>query len=73
MIMAMAKSELYAKVEGLIDSAGLGRVITAFAEICYEKAEHIRENWQDNVTARSWERVGNQLGRVEAVAGREGF
>jgi hypothetical protein len=36
-------------------------VVTGLEMICSEKAEHIRANWQDKVTARPWDRAANRL------------
>jgi hypothetical protein len=45
-------------LESLIDSLGLEQVLTAMATVCYDKAEHIRANWQDNATAGVWDAAG---------------
>lgn len=48
-------------LEGLIDRYGLASVISALAEICDGKADHIETNWQDRVTARPWRRAARAL------------
>jgi hypothetical protein len=48
-------------LEALIDRHGLLHVVTGLEMICSEKAEHIRANWQDKVTARPWDRAANRL------------
>jgi hypothetical protein len=48
-------------LEALIDRHGLLHVITGLDLICAEKAEHIRVNWQDKVTARAWDRAASRL------------
>ncbi len=48
-------------LEQLIDKHGLLHVVTALDLICAEKADHIRVNWQDRVTAKPWDRAANAL------------
>lgn len=43
------------ELEQLIDKASLSTVLFALADICDEKANHIRENWQDNGLAKLWD------------------
>ena len=43
--------KLDAIVEQAIDEFGLKRVVDAVARICYEKAQHVLENWQDRPLA----------------------
>lgn len=49
------------QLESLIDSKSLQAVLSAIAEICAEKAEHIRTNWQDNATARVWDQGAKRI------------
>lgn len=49
-------------LESLIDSTNLQSVLMGLSEICGEKAEHIRTNWQDTQTARVWDTAGGLLG-----------
>ena len=55
-------------IERLIDWHGLDNVVDALADICAEKADHIRSNWQDMETAKHWDRasyaVNSSLGIV---------
>ena len=43
-------------LEGMLDKLGLPAVVSLLAEVCQEKAEHLRSNWQDEGSAREWER-----------------
>lgn len=61
----MTQEELQA-LEELIDANTLNAVIEALGEICHEKAEHIRTNWQDKVTARPWDIMGRKLHTISA-------
>ena len=43
-------------LEGIVDRAGLRNMLFALEHICYEKASHLEENWQDPKTAKVWSR-----------------
>jgi hypothetical protein len=53
-----------AELEQIIDKHGLAHVLQALEQVCYEKAEHIRTNWQDRDLALRWERNGRRLGKA---------
>ena len=48
-------------VESIIDRQGLYAVLVAISDICYEKAEHIEYNWQDENTALPWRHAGRRI------------
>jgi len=48
-------------LEALIDCHTLGGVLDLIAEVCSSKADHIRTNWQDEVTADQWDRYAAAL------------
>lgn len=48
-------------LETLIDAYSLSEVLHALECICFDKAEHLRSNWQDADTARVWERAGTRI------------
>jgi hypothetical protein len=48
---------LTAALETLVDKHGVHAVLLDLAFICGEKADHIRETWQDNITAKAWDRA----------------
>jgi hypothetical protein len=48
-------------LEGLIDAFGLQVVVDGLACICSGKADHIAENWQDQVLAQHWEKAAIHL------------
>jgi dihydrodipicolinate synthase/N-acetylneuraminate lyase len=58
------QSELETTLEALIDKHGLKTVVSALSNVCGEKAEHLRSNWQDKASARVWENAGKTLDRV---------
>lgn len=57
------EKELASELEQAIDGIGLQRVLNLIANICHEKAEHVRTNWQDGTLARAWERDGARIER----------
>jgi hypothetical protein len=52
------------ELERLVDQYGLHRVTDWLADICAQKAEHIRHNWQDEKMARLWEKDSNTFNRA---------
>lgn len=44
-------------LERMIDRYTLSTVLETVALICSEKADHIRENWQDERTAGAWDKA----------------
>jgi hypothetical protein len=37
----------------------------AISEICHEKAIHLQDNWQDNKTAKLWDKAGNKISKID--------
>lgn len=56
--------KIEAAIEELIDQNSLSAVKEAFANVCFEKAEHIQSNWQDSDLAKIWENAGRKIGNV---------
>ena len=48
-------------IENMIDTYDISHVFRCIAQICYEKAEHIRVTWQDENLATHWEQTGTSL------------
>ncbi|UGA46786.1 hypothetical protein HU230_0012385 [Bradyrhizobium quebecense] len=42
-------------LEEMIDRHGLTHVVAGLSLICSEKADYIRANFQDRVTAKAWD------------------
>lgn len=53
-----------ADLENLVDRFGLGHVLSALVEMCHEKANHLRSNWQDATTARVWDANAKTIDKV---------
>jgi hypothetical protein len=51
-------NEYAGTVEDIEDKIGIKALTEMLAGISFEKAEHLRTNWQDETTAKWWERVG---------------
>ncbi len=49
------------ELEVYIDKTSLSNVLDELADICNEKAEHIRTNWQDGLLAKEWEKAAKAL------------
>ena len=54
-------------LEAMIDAATLPQVLLTLANICADKAQHIRENWQDQPLAERWAKCSNE---TDYLAGR---
>lgn len=48
-------------LEEMVDKVGVHNVLYALAKICFDKAEHVRANWQDRTTAGVWNLSGNMI------------
>ena len=48
-------------IESMVDRLGITEVMLLLTHICGEKAEHIRENWQDQELAKRWDSVTDAL------------
>lgn len=48
-------------LEQYIDKYGLSETLSHIADICYNKAEHLKSNWQDESTARVWEKDAEKI------------
>ena len=44
-------------VEDLIDRLTLRGLLDLVAQVCHEKADHLRANWQDETAGHAWERA----------------
>jgi hypothetical protein len=60
----MTRAETLA-LEAMIDRCQLSEVLAELSAICDGKAQHIRDNWQDETTARVW---SGHARRIETFA-----
>jgi hypothetical protein len=56
-------------LERMIDEAGLAAVVSALANISGYKAQHLRESWQDEASAKRWDKASNVLAKVGYTRG----
>jgi hypothetical protein len=57
----MSNNVMQLELEILVDSYGVKAVLEALAQVCREKADHIRTNWQDQATAEVWEQNADRI------------
>lgn len=55
---------MHEALEALVDQNSLTDVLYALAEMCHEKADHVRSNWQDAIAAKEWDTAGRRIGRT---------
>lgn len=53
------------ELESILDRSSPQAMMNALAEVCFEKADHVRSNWQDESLAKVWERCGSMIDRVK--------
>ena len=53
-------------LEAWIDKHGLSEVVATIADLCDEKAQHIRTNWQDEQTASVWESAARHMNNADS-------
>jgi len=51
-------------LEALVDRMGILSLTTLLQEICQDKADHIRANWQDEWGAVRWEMKAKALEKI---------
>ena len=56
-------------LEAMMDRYGLRELMLMSAHICEEKANHIRENWQDDITAKSWDGYCDKIATLAVKLG----
>jgi hypothetical protein len=61
------------KLEAFVDAHGLESVISMLAEICCQKAGHLRASRQDELTAQVWVSAATRLSRSHAFFERLGI
>ena len=49
-------------LEKAVDARGLAAVLSDLADVCFLKAQHIEEAWQDETTAKGWTAAGLAIG-----------
>ena len=57
-----AEMGIEADMEEFIDAYGITSLFDVIADIANGKADHLRENWQDEFNARDWDKVAKAIG-----------
>lgn len=65
MSVSVTKNDLDT-MEAMVDKYSLSGVVESLAHIANEKGDHLRTNWQDNETAKEWERAAAALDKTAA-------
>lgn len=60
------QQDIVEALESLVDRSTLLDVMTALELVCYEKAEHIHANWQDENMAKVWQNAGKSIYKATA-------
>ncbi len=57
----MSTPNLKDQLEALLDKTTISALLDDLNQICIEKAEHVRINWQDNQLADGWDEYADAL------------
>jgi len=60
----VCNEDLQAEIEKVIDVLSLSCLLGLIVNICHEKAEHFRTYWQDEKSARAWDKTGKRILRL---------
>lgn len=60
------RTRLLTELESYIDRTSLADLLDIVSDVCLAKAEHHRENWQDDVAARGWEGAARKIAVLAA-------
>lgn len=63
----MNQNQLISALEPLVDASSTSDVLLALARVCNEKAEHLRVNWQDAITARAWDTLARRIDKLSEL------
>ncbi|WP_341529374.1 hypothetical protein WKK05_08730 [Nostoc sp. UHCC 0302] len=51
-------------LETLIDKLSLAAILEMLERICHKKAENLRNNWQDETSAKLWDKAARQIEQI---------
>ena len=60
----MMHKEYMEIVEELIDKLTLSAILEMLERICHKKAENMRTHWQDETSAKLWEKAARQIEQI---------
>ena len=58
------KHQIQDHIESLIDKHSLNYVLNCVAQICFEKADHVRTTWGDKTLANQFEKTAVSIERI---------
>ena len=62
----VATRNLTAALEALVDRHSVHAVLLDLAAVCFDKGDHLRSNWQDELTAKTWDRAAKICDKAAA-------
>lgn len=60
----MMHKEYMEVVESLVDKLTLSAILEMLERICHKKAENLRNHWQDETSAKLWEKAARQIEQI---------
>jgi hypothetical protein len=63
---------LQEQIEALADKHSIQEILGALVETCHLKAEHLRANWQDEQSAKAYDRANTLIDNVRWKLGKFG-
>ncbi|HIK05429.1 MAG TPA: hypothetical protein IGS40_12080 [Trichormus sp. M33_DOE_039] len=51
-------------LEALIDKLTLSAILEMLERICHKKAENLRNHWQDEISAKLWDKAARQIEQI---------
>ncbi|BAZ53971.1 hypothetical protein I8748_07085 [Nostoc sp. CENA67] len=51
-------------LETLIDNLTLAAILEMLERICHKKAEYLRNHWQDETSAKLWDKAARQIEQI---------
>jgi hypothetical protein len=64
----LIKKDMMDKIETDIDKLGISQFLDFVESILYEKADHLRTNWQDDKSAKSYEQLAEKVSKLAYFA-----
>ncbi|HLO84665.1 MAG TPA: hypothetical protein VK203_06575 [Nostocaceae cyanobacterium] len=51
-------------LEAFIDKLTLAAILEMLERICHKKAEYLRNHWQDETSAKLWDKAARQIEQI---------
>jgi hypothetical protein len=61
------RKEALEQIEGIVDALSMTEALELLYEVSCLKAEHLRINWQDEQSARLWDRAATGIDRARTA------